>query len=231
MSTLLINGCSFARCWNPSEEFTKSLGCDQVINLGKDGGSFQRVARTTVEFIAQNNNKKYIIIVPITYAHRWELSISKNDDSIDGTWYPMQIKKYLEKEKISNLVDFKKLETLIDLYYGCMPDIRTYWDRCFTDIILLSSFLDQHKIDYLMFDMCNNFEMHHLKGYKGFEKINLIKKNKKIIDLFSFCGNRYMRNNMTEEKKNKIDPYAHHHSNKEYKDLENYLLNYRKLYF
>jgi hypothetical protein len=78
--------------------------------------------------------------------------------------------------------------------------------------------------------MCNNFEMNHLKGYKGFEKIKLIDNNKKIIDLFGFCGNKYMYQNVKDKNKNKIDPLMHHHSDKEYKDLENYLFNYRKLY-
>ena len=229
MSTLLINGCSFARCWNPSEEFLKSLSCDQVINLGKDGGSLQRVVRTTVEWIAQNGSPS-MVIIPIPPATRWELAIAKNEDDVDGTWYPMQLKEYLDEKKISTLVDFKKLEKLTELYYGSIPDIRTYWDSCFTDLILLSSFLEQTKINYLMFDMCNNFEMKHLEGYKGFEKIKLINNNKKIIDIFGFCGNKYMYQHIKDKNKNGINPLMHHHSDKEYKNLENYLLNYRKLY-
>ena len=227
MSTLLINGCSFANIWQPSENFVKSLSCDRVINLGKNGGSPRRAVRSTIEWIAQNGNPKFVII-PIPPATRWELAISSNEDPIDGTWYPMQIKQYLDKQKISELIDFKKLEKLAELYYGSIPDIRTYWDSCFTDLILLSSFLEQAKIDYLVFDMCNNFEMSHLKGYKGFEKIKIINDNKKIIDLFRFCGNKYMYQNIKDKN---VDPLMHHHSTKEYQDLENYLLNYRKLYF
>jgi len=230
MSTLLINGCSFARCWNPNEEFIKSLSCNQVINLGKDGGSLQRVVRTTVEWIAQNGPPS-MVIIPIPPVTRWELSIAKNEDAIDGTWYPMQLKEYLDEKRISTLVDFKKLQNLTELYYGSIPDIRTYWDSCFTDLILLSSFLEQTKINYLMFDMCNNFEMKHLKEYKGFEKIKLINNNKKIIDLFGFCGNKYMYQIIKDKNKDEIDPLMYHHLGKEYKDLENYLLNYRKLYF
>jgi hypothetical protein len=231
MSTLLINGCSFARCWNPSEEFLKSLSCDQVINLGKDGGSLQRVVRTTVEWIAQNG-PPYIVIIPIPLASRWELSIAKNEDAIDGSWYPMQVKEYLDEKKISTLVDFKKLQNLTDLYHESIPDIRTYWDSCFTDLILLSAFLEQNKIEYLIFDMCNQFDKKHLKDfygkkdYKGFEKIKLIEKNKKIIDLFKFCGNHYMCQSMNEENKKNIDPLMYHHYSNEYQKLESYLQNY-----
>jgi len=227
MSTLLINGCSFAKIWQPTENFIRSLNCDGVINLGRDGGSFQRAVRTTMEWVAKNGNPNFVI-VPIPPATRWELSIAKDDTNIDGTWYPMQVKQYLDEEKISKLVDFEKLKKMTELYYGSIPDIRTYWDSCFTDLILFSSFLEQNKIDYLFFDMCNNFEMRHLQGYKGFEKIKFINSNKKIVDLFGFCGNTYMYQNMKNKKE--IDPLMHHHSNKEYKYLENYLLDYLKLY-
>ena len=119
----------------------------------------------------------------------------------------------------------------MDLYYSTIPNIRTYWDHCFTGLITFASFLEQNNINYLMFDMCNNFETHQLKGYKGFEKIGLMKKNKKIIDLFSFCGNHYMWQSMKDEDKQNIDPFIHHHTYNEYQQLEKYLLDYRRLYF
>jgi hypothetical protein len=170
-----------------------------------------------------------MVIIPIPPATRWELSIAINEDDIDGTWYPMQLKEYLDEKRISALVDFKKLQKLTDLYHGCIPDIRTYWDLCFTNLILLSAFLEQNKIEYLIFDMCNQFDKKHLKGYKGFEKIKLIEKNKKIIDLFKFCGNHYMWQSMNEENKKSIDPLMYHHYSNEYQKLENYLQNYLQL--
>lgn len=189
-----------------------------------------RVVRSTIEWIAQNDAPNFIII-PIPLSSRWELSISNVEDIVDGTWYPMQIKQYIEKKNISNLIDFDKLEKLVELYHSSIPDVRTYWDRCFTDIISLSCFLEQNKINYLMFDMCNDFSMHHLANCKGFEKINCIKENKKIIDLFNFCGNHFMWNSMNKENKKEIDPLMHHHADQEYQQLEKYLLDYRKFYF
>jgi len=230
MPTLLINGCSFARCWNPSKKFVTALGCDGIVNLGKAGGSMSRVVRSTIEWTAQNGNPNFVII-PIPLSSRWELSISSVEDTVDGTWYPMQIKQHIDKNNISNLIDFNKLQKLTELYYGSIPDVRTYWDRCFIDIISLSCFLEQNKIDYLMFDMCNDFSMHHLVGYKGFEKINLIKKNKKIIDPFNFCGNLFMWQGIKKENEDEIDPLMHHHADKEYQQLEKYLLDYRTLHF
>ena len=77
-----------------------------------------------------------------------------------------------------------------------------------------------------MFDMCNQFERKHLKGYKGFEKIKFIEQNKNIIDLFSFCGNRFMWESLPDADKKQIDKTLYHHKASQYHVLEKYLLNY-----
>jgi hypothetical protein len=225
--TLLINGCSFAECWRPSAEFVSELNCDNVINIGKVGTSFQRTVRSTIEWIAQNGKPNYIVI-PITLGHRWELAISHNEDSIDGTWYPLQRKELIDQNKISPLVSVGKIQSLIDLYYGSIPDIRTHWDKCFTEIIMLAGWLENERIPYLMFDMCNQFDRKHLKGYKGFEKLKFIDQNKNIIDIFDFCGNEFMWRSLSADDKKNIDPVLYHHRDPQYRILENYLLNYIK---
>ena len=226
MSTLLINGCSFAECWKPSNRFQKNLQCDKLVNLGKSGTSFQRTNRSTVEYIAQNGNPDWVII-PITFLFRWELAIGKKDNEIDGTWWPIQVVNHsIPTVALSSSVDKKKLYKWVETYYQLIPDIRTFWDKGFTEIITLASFLEQRKINYLMFDMCNNFEKKHLANYKGFEKIKLIEQNKKIIDLFNFCGNRYMWGTMDNNSRNDIDCYAHHHNSLQYSHLENKLIDY-----
>jgi hypothetical protein len=228
MSTLLLNGCSFTKNWfpiRPDKNFCKNLGCDTVSNIAEHGTSFQRSVRTTIEWIAKNGNPGFVII-PITFAQRWEMCVGSEDHDIEGSWIPMQRKEFIDKDKISDLVHPESLYKLLDLYNGSIPDVRHHWDQCFTNIISLSAFLEHRKINYLMFDMCNNFEKKHLAGFKAFEKVRLIEHNKKIIDLFSFCGNRLMWNSMTEEEKNKTDPYAHHHGLSHYKYLEDYLLKY-----
>lgn len=227
MPALLVNGCSFVKCWQVTDHFQKKLNCDQTVNLGKNGTSFQRTVRSTVEWIAQNGNPEWVII-PITFLHRWELSISKRDDAIDGTWYPLQGFDFI-KENLSEFVGADRMEALLKNYYSIIPDIRTAWDKGFTEMILLSSFLEQRKIKYLMFDMCNNFEEKHIVGYLGFSKLNLIKENKNIMDLFSFCGNIFMWGTLSDHLKNHLDPTAHHHNTLQYRYLENHLLNYLRL--
>ena len=79
--SLLINGCSFAHFWNPSEDFVKYLQCKDVVNLGKPGTGFDRTVRTTIEWIATNGKPDFVLI-PITLSTRWELSIAKTEKDI-----------------------------------------------------------------------------------------------------------------------------------------------------
>lgn len=224
MNTLLLNGCSFGECWTPTDNFFKSLGCGEVVNISKVATSFQRTCRSTVEWIAQNGNPSFVVI-PITFAHRWELAISKTEDLIDGAWFPLQRKELIDAHKnaLRSDVDVDRLKNMLDLYYGSILTINTHWDKIFTEIIMLSSFLEQKNIKYLFFDMCNEFDKKHIKGYKGFNKVKLIESNKNIVDLFNFCGNRYMWNSIDDNDNVDVNT---HHAPEQYKHLENYLLTY-----
>jgi len=224
MKTLLLNGCSFGECWTPTQNFIGNLGCDNVVNISKLATSFQRTCRSTIEWIAQNGNPEFVI-VPITFAHRWELAISRNEDQIDGSWFPLQRKELLDEylEQLHGDVDINKLKIMMDLYYGTIPTIKTYWDKLFSEVIMLSAFLESKKIRHLFFDMCNEFDRKHLKGYNGFEKLKLIGTNKDVIDLFKFCGNKYMWDSM--DNNDGVDSNIHHAPD-QYKHLENYLLNF-----
>ena len=164
MKKLLINGCSFGYIWSPTKSFVQTVGCDVVENISKPGTSFQRTARSTVEWVAQNG-KPGMIIIPITFAHRWEMPIGseENFDTLDGNWLPLQVNSAMENdnhgknteafERINE--DKDKIQKLTDLYYGLIKSTVGYWDKLFTEIITLSSFLEQQKIPYLIFDMCN----------------------------------------------------------------------------
>ena len=224
MKTLLLNGCSFGECWTPTSDFVKSLNCDTVTNISKVGTSFQRTCRSTVEWIAQNGNPDFVI-VPITFSHRWELAVGDGEDQLDGSWFPIQRKELLDTtgHRINTDVDKSKLKNLIDLYYGSIPTVKTYWDKLFSELIMFTAFLDNAGINYLMFDMCNEFDKQHIKGYKGFDKVKLIESNKKVIDIFAFCGNKFMWNHM-HDKENK--DFNIHHAPEQYLELEKYLLKY-----
>ena len=227
MKTLLVNGCSFGHCWSPSDKFVASLDCDNTVNISKPGTSFQRTCRSTVEWIAQNGNPARVMI-PITFAHRWEMPIGPGEqfDKIDGNWIPLQSthamssNQYSEIELKNNHDEIKKLS---DLYYGLIPNVIGYWDKIFTEIITISAFLEQRKIPYLMWDMCNEFDESLLIDHPHVKKTQLIKKNKMIMNIFSFCGNKYMWRHKGGDEK---DFFNEHHGSNEYNGLEDYILQY-----
>ena len=222
---LLINGCSFAERWTPSQKLLQTVGCDTFTNLGVRGTSFQRTVRSTIEWVSKYG-KPNCVIIPITLASRWELAVGKTDKHIDGSWIGMQHPQYLNFDDIDKAIPVDKLTKLIELYYGVIPNVISSWDKLFTEIIALASFLDHNEIKYLMFDMCNNFERKHLQGIKGIEKIKLIEKNTNIINLFDFCGNKFMYEQLPSDEQRNIDAYMWHHHADEYLALEKYLIDY-----
>jgi len=227
MKRLLINGCSFGACWTPPKEFVNSLGCDQIVNLSKGGTCFQRTCRSTIEWIAQNGAPA-MVLIPITFSHRWELALNQDEDKIDGSWIPLQNSNYLSDEYNLQDISIQDVKKLVDDYYKIIPNTKTYWDKMFTDIIMISGFLDQQRIPYLMWDMCNGFDKSHIKSYEGFHKINFIAKNNRIIDIWKFCGNRFMRDSMPRDLRDKTPEFAFHHAPEQYKELEKYLIGYIK---
>lgn len=225
MNTLLVNGCSFGQCWSPSDSFLKKFGCTSTVNLSKGGTSFQRTCRSTIEWIAQNH-KPTMVAIPITFAHRWELALNLHEDPIDGSWVPLQNSNFLSDKYTLQETSVESVKELVEQYYKVIPTIKTHWDKIFTEIIMFAAFLEKQKIPYLMWDMCNGFDKEHIEGYAGFVKVELIEQNPYIIDLWRFCGNRFMRDTMTEDAKAKTPEFAHHHAQEQYYELEKYIIQY-----
>lgn len=217
-----MNGCSYTAIWKPSDNFLQALGCANFKNIAMHGGSFQRTCRTTIEYFAKNPKPKFVMI-PITFGYRFELAVGNLDDELEGNWLPMRANNDLKQEQMAEDVSKEKIDRLIDNYYGCIPGKITFLDKLFTDIILLCSFLDSQGVDYLMFDMCNSFEQDEIKKFKALDKLSFIKQNKKVIDLFEFCGNSFMWSTLTDQQKSRCDQTTHHHASLEYHKLEKHI--------
>lgn len=230
MRTLLLNGCSFGQCWTPSQNFVQELGCDTVVNLSKVATSVQRTCRSTVEWIAQNGNPAFVII-PITYVARVEMPTAKCDkwDDIDGNWVPVQENGRLPadahdlRRNIKMNVDHDKLISFYKQYHRLVHSTIGYVDKVLTEIITLGGFLESRQIPYLMFDMCNEFDEQLIYQHPHVNKVKLAIANKRIMDLFKFCGNRYM---YLLKGGNAGEPFNEHHKTEEYLGLETHILEY-----
>jgi hypothetical protein len=201
--TLLLNGCSYGEVW---KDFPG-------VNLSKSGGSFIRSIRTTIEWIVRNKTKPNYVFIPITNVARFEKSyIMKQNIPVEGSYVNSTPEDYATyTSKISD---------------SCYMD----YDYAFMNIIMFSSWLEQQKIKYLIWDQCNMFDKKHIHGFNGMEKLKLVEQNNRIIPLFKFCGNQYMY-----EKKGKwIDvdsnhePSVRHYHNESYDILKDYLHQYAK---
>lgn len=195
--TLLLNGCSYGESW-------KSF---PGVNLSKNGGSFYRSVRTTMEWIAVNGKPDYVFI-PITFISRYEASKISLDTAIEGPY---------------EAGDQKLTAQLSDT---CYRD----WDYAFMNIIMFSSWLEQQGIYYLMWDQCNDFEPVHITGFKAFEKLKWIENNPRIIPLFEFCGNQYMYDmggKWSASDSHEI-PSIRHYLDEAYPILKDYLDRYAK---
>ena len=227
MNTLFINGCSFGHIWKPTMNFVKQVNCDKFENISRPGTGFQRTLRTTIEWVAQNGNPS-MVVIPITFSHRWEMPVSLDNkvDPLDGIWIPLQVNSTMENDKYQKIDlghNKEKIKKINDLYHGLIANTIGYWDKLFTEIISLCAFLDQRKIPYLMWDMCNNFDESLLVDHSFVQKAQLIKQNKKVINIFSFCGNKYM---WRLKERDIGEPFNQHWGSEEYKGLESYILQY-----
>lgn len=231
LKTLLLNGCSFGKCWTPTKQFISSLGCDTHVNISKIATSFQRTCRSTIEWIAQNGDPDYVII-PITYVARIEMPAARCDkwNNIDGNWIPVQEDGTLPNDshelrrKIVMHVDQNLLASYYKQYHKLVYSSIGYIDKVLTEIIMLSSFLKSRNIPYLMFDMCNDFDEDTIYKHPHTNKIKLIKSDERIIDIFNFCGNKFMQ----ESLESGVADFNVHHKPEQYLVLEAHLQQYIK---
>jgi hypothetical protein len=74
---LLISGCSYGSVYSDIKKELKELfAVDDVVNLSNLGGSPDRQMRAVIEWIAQNG-KPDMVIMPVSYAYRFDLPIAQ----------------------------------------------------------------------------------------------------------------------------------------------------------
>jgi len=211
MTKLLVNGCSFAHTWKNAEELGHRLNCNTTVNLGLPGGSNARTLRTTAEYLLQNSDVSFVIIM-LTFWDRQEApwapqsqfnTYDKNWVSYAANGVTNQHRKQINKSE----VEFKLLnQYIVDRFKYDFDD--SYMDKWLMDIITFSSWLDSLKINYCMFNTCD-------RRYQKFEdkKFQLIEKNNKIINIKNFLSNVYIHsqgvpcpsNELENFKNQKID--------------------------
>ena len=215
--TLLINGCSYAYNWKPTQWFE---GYD-IVNISECGGSNRRAMRTTVEWILENGNPDYVLL-PITFLNRFEVFF---DHTLQHAEYIDIHAGFYTSHRLGPLIE--------ELAAHEHPSMLL--DRFVTDMIMFDGFLKQRNIPYLAWNQCtppDNMPYPSVNDSLVL-KMNWFKNNPSIID-FAFVGNIYLGEHGARPDGPDISrelqhlPVARHYDKADYHILEKYLNDYRK---
>jgi hypothetical protein len=91
------------------------------------------------------------------------------------------------------------------------------WDRMFTQLIAFTGWLRWQGINYLVWDQCNQFDIHMITEFRGMRKLGYLTSDPNVINLFGFCGNKFLADSGCSYTGN---PVQYHYSDR---DLETVL--------
>ena len=203
---LLISGCSFGAVYNDIQAELKELfDVDQVVNISKLGGSPDRQMRGVIEWTAQNG-KPDMVIVPVSFAHRFDLPIAEQTDPIHNKhfrsmWHMNLGKNYGSAKPIDPKYDVSLLETFMKAGTVIHSNDHPGHDNLWYKLIMFQAFLELNKIRHLIFDTGNHYQNVPDLDQPGMEKKKLIENCKGIYKFFTFCSNVWMYDQLTDEEK------------------------------
>jgi len=199
---MILNGCSYPENWHsfPGK------------NLSLWGTGYDRAFRTTIEYCASYGKPSYVFLA-IPFIHRTEFVFDiHNDKLIEGP--------YEHSQQNDELADFIfRFQAKSNTEYGM-------FDTFITRLIMFSSFLELHKIPYLIWNQCNLFDETEYRSYNAINKIKYIDNNLRIINLFEFNANEYLYNKGAPLEPG-TDCYNSHYDDKYWEEhLKPYLASY-----
>ena len=209
---LLISGCSFGAVYSDIQDELKELfGVDEVINISKLGGSPDRQIRGVIEWIAQNG-KPDMVIIPVSFAHRFDLPIAEQMDPLHNRhyrcmWHMDLGKNYGSAKPIDPTYDKDMLQTYMKIGAVIHSNDHPGHDNLFTKLLTFQAYLELNKINHLIFDTGNYYENVPDLEQPGMDKKKLVENCKGIYKFFTFCSNIWMYQQLTDEEKINYVPW------------------------
>lgn len=216
---LLISGCSYGVVYSDIEAQLKTLfDVDHVVNISQNGASPDRQMRGVIEWIAQHG-KPDMIILPVSYAHRFDLPIGQKVDPYHNKHYRMTWQMILGKKYgSSNPIDPRFPQDMVQTFLktGTMIHENGYLahDDLWTRLIMFQAYLEHNGIRHLIFDTGNYYEKVWTQKHSAMEKRKLVEQCKGIYKFFTFCSNVWMYNTMTDQEKKDYIPWYKPQTNK-----------------
>jgi len=229
---LLINGCSYAHCWPNYKQLGIKLNVDRVVNLARPGSSNDRIIRTTFEYVNNNLDIDFIILM-LSYNARYEGPWRNNLGNEEGSWIsytPMGISMNWQDDKIN--VELAPIEKYIQDKFVYDHNMTAYTEKTLINLILLTTWLDSKRINYCIFNTCD--EIYDHPGFNSINscrnKLDLLLTNKKVIDLRKFLSNQWMYDQgaVIPANQTTISPMTVHYDRDGYGLLNNFLYDYIK---
>jgi hypothetical protein len=235
MKTILISGCSYCEIFsliNLQNYVKEKFRVDRIVNISKQGSSIFRQIKAVIEWISFFGPPD-LVLLPLSHITRYDESIGLKydvwnafDETLCASMDPLKNNEEMNT-RFNSRIDVEQINQLIKLKTLVYNEDSSF-NNMLTQIITFSGWLKNENINHIIFDMCNNFNK---KNYSSIKKRKFLSKNKNIIDIFKFCGNDFMYQNLTpeqhvEEKIDYLGKNAHHYGLEPNKKLIDYLKSY-----
>lgn len=188
MKTLVVNGCSYGDRWQVVGDLAKRLGFEKSVNLSRSGASNPRIFRTTLNYVAEH--KPDFVIIMLTGWDRLEAPWGEFTDDFTEGWVDYGPNGVLNQ---SVYTEFPKnfYQGYIQDRYRYDVDIR-YVEKILYELTSLTGWLESQNTKYLVFSSCSGLFTEVEKSDRYGAKLDLLKSNPRIIDLETWCSNRYL---------------------------------------
>jgi hypothetical protein len=222
VSTLLINGCSYAVRWKADAVYNQlgpDLGYTNVINLSISGSSNDSIFRRTINHII--THKVDMVILALTFYKRQEAPWTT-----DRKWTDYSSLGIMRPDEVRDA----------DQYHQYIKDRYKYdlgWqhvEKMLDDVIMFSGWLESKQIKYLIFSSPIAFNLHSYNLDSIKYKLDYIRLNPNILDLENFSANQYMyeQGGKWDIQDNQFDPNIRHYLPDSYLILNKFIVDYLK---
>jgi len=223
MKTILISGCSYGCVFshhNIQDHIKETFGVDNIVNLSKPGSSIKSQIQRAIEWLATAKEKPDLVLIPFTHIERYDSPLSSVPDP--ATAYDVSLcvsmRPFESEERLMNRFKSRVNKDVVNQLLKSMTltynDVSAF-NNFVTQAELFSGWLENKGIKHLFFNMANDFTSDWRFG--NIEKKRFMYENKNIVNVFSFCANKFMYDNA----KHKIPggPFTYHHEVEENKLL------------
>lgn len=179
-----------------------------VTNIARAGSSNDRVTRTTIEQVLESlkKNKKPMVIIGWSFIRRLEVWYYGNNLQVESKITDQNSSESYKNPRFVTLDFLAQLDELT-LEQKCLINedlfIHKQLTDFYTNVYLLSQFLQNNNIDYLFFSAAKNVEVpvNCFPYIENLQQVQRVLSDKRIFDLHDFYIQDWARTNDIDANK------------------------------